>query len=113
MSRPSLSETMSEKEFYKPRQNPEQLSSKKQIIYEIEKLLMEDKNLKIDFIDNRSRHNRNISNIDLYKILKAVCMEMNVRPRIVYTGGDVLDMNQAEDLVSETGKNLEDLEPSL
>ena len=114
MSRPTLSETMSDQSFYNPRENPENLESKKRILYEIEQLFdMQDKDLGLDIIESRSRHSRRIPNRDIYKILKAACIEMSVRPRIVYTGKDVLDMDTAESLINESDKNLETLEPSL
>lgn len=114
MSRPALSETMSDQDFYNPRKNPENLESKKRLLYELETLLdMQSKDLGLDVIESRSRHSRRIPNRDLYKLLKALCLELNVRPRILYTGNGVLNRDEAEKIVDDTGKSLTDLEPSL
>lgn len=113
MSRPSLSESMSTEKFYNPRKSPENLNNRKRMMYEIEKLLMKDLEFQLDYIDTRHSRTRNIGNKDIYKIYKALCKRLNVKPAFVYTKNDLINLEEAKQLVSDHDKTLEDLEPTL
>jgi len=113
-ARPTLVDSFNDNTFVDKREKPEKLSSKKRILYEIENLLdMQEKNLKLDVIDSRSRHDKRIPNRDLYKIYKCLTDTLDVRPRMVYTGRDVLDFDEAKSIVEENSEDLTELEPTL
>jgi len=113
-ARPTLVESFNDDTFVDKRENPEQLSSKKRILYEIENLLnMQEKGSKLDVIDSRSRHDKRIPNRDLYKIYKALLDQMNAQPRMVYTGRSIMNYKEAQNILQDKSKELTDLEPSL
>jgi|SRR6056297_1482886 hypothetical protein len=114
MSQPKLAETMSNQDFYAPRKNPEKLSSKKRLLYEIEQILdMEEKGLQLDVIESKSRHSRRIPNRDIYRLYKAILQEKKIQPRVIYTGKDIMSFKKAENLVKDSDKTLEALEPTI
>jgi len=116
----TLSQTIQDKysgqQFYTPEKNPDKLPNRRRILFEIEQALqISDEDLKLETVRKKgSRKGRTkIPNRDLYRIYKAILNMRKVRPSIVYTGGSIMDMSEAEELVRETDKSLTDLEPSL
>jgi len=109
----TLAESFNEREVSSKRENPETLSNRGRLIYEIEKVLhMEDKDLETQVLDDKSEVKR-IYNQDLYRIFKAICQELDIQPALIYTGNSFLDSQEAEELVSNTDKSLKELETSL
>lgn len=112
----SIQENYSGQQFYTPEENPGKLPNRRRILFEIEQALqINEDQLKLETVRKKgSRKGRTkIPNRDLYRIYKALMELRSVRPRIVYTGGSIMDMSEAEKLVEETDKSLNDLEPSL
>lgn len=102
-----------ETELHNLRENPEKLSSKKRILYEIEKLLsMQEKDLGLEDLNGTSGRTI-VSNRTLYKIYKALLQEKNVRPSMIYTGQSVLESDEVQNLVDNTEKTLDDLEVTI
>jgi len=102
-----------ETEYHNLRENPEKLSSKKRILYEIESLLnMQSKGLELEDLNGTSGRTI-VSNRTLYKIYKALLQDKNVRPSMVYTGQSVLEFSEAENLMEKTDKDLDDLEVTI
>lgn len=100
-------------ELHNLRENPEKLSSKKRILYEIEKLLqMQEKDLELEDLNGTSGRTI-VSNRTLYKIYKAILQDKNVRPSMVYTGQSVLEFDEAKNLMENTDKDLKDLEVTI
>lgn len=111
-SRPTIQETL-QNNVQNLRENPEDLSSKKRLLYEIEQILaMPDKGLKLETLSKTSGR-VTISNRALYKIFKALCQEKQVEPSLVYTGNSYIEKTEAEKLVRETEKTFEDLELTI
>jgi len=111
-SRPSISDTL-DGEIENLRENPENLSSKKRILYEIEKMLnMQEKNLEIKAL-NRTSGRTVITNRMLYKIVKALCSEKNIEPRVIYTGNGIIEKEKAEKLAEGHEKEMKDFELTL
>lgn len=112
----SIQENYNGQQFYTPEENPEKLPNRRRIIFEIEQALqISEEQLKLETVRKKgSRKGRTkIPNRDLYRIYKAILNMRSIRPKIVYTGGSIMDMSEAEELVRETEKSLKDLEPSL
>jgi len=111
-SRPAIEQTL-QNNVQNLRENPENLSSKKRLLYEIEQLLqMPSKDLELEAL-NQTSGRVTISNRALYKIFKALCQEKQVEPSLVYTGNSYIEKTEAEKLVRETEKTFEDLELTI
>jgi len=92
------------------RDNVKNLSAKGRILFEMEDLLdLEDQDLMLDYINYKTEHSRRVPNRDLYKIYKGVCELLGVKPRIVYTGNNVLEFEEFESM----DLSLSEAEPSL
>lgn len=112
-SRPTITETLQNGESHALRESPENLSSRKRILYEIENLLsMEKRGLELEAL-NKTSGRANVTNRALYKIYKALQKELQVQPAFVYTGNNVIPVERARVMAEEHGKNLEDLELTL
>lgn len=119
-TKPTLSQTLNSEytssQFYNPKKHPEKLPNRKRLLYEIEKILeIEKEELKIESVrkKNTKSGRTTIPNRDIYRIYKAILNMRNVRPQIVYTGGSIMDISEAQELLCETGKDLSELEPTL
>lgn len=92
------------------RSKPEEMSSKKRMLYELETILdMSEKDMEMNIVDCKRDHQRRTPNRDLYKLYKAACQELGVKPRIVYTGKSMVEYDDFKDM--EEG--LDELEPAL
>jgi len=112
-SRPTITETLQNGESHALRESPENLSSRKRILYEIENLLsMEEHGLELEAL-NKTSGRVSVTNRALYKIYKALQKELQVQPAFVYTGNNVIPVEQARVMAREHGKNLEELELTL
>jgi hypothetical protein len=111
-SRPAIQESL-QNNGVAMRENPETLTSKKRVLYEIENLLnMQEKDLGLEALNSTSGR-VTVSTRALYKMYKALLDERSVRPRMVFTGKSVLEFEQAEKLAEEHGKDLSDLEVTI
>lgn len=115
MTPPSLTETFNQEIAKKKRENPEKMSGKDRILYEIEKILgMKEKDLELDELNKRQKDDHGkVTNQDLYKILKAASMETGKQPVIIYTGNNCLQISEAEEIVENTDRSINDLEVSV
>lgn len=94
------------------RENPEEASSIRHLLIELEKVLnMEEKGMKLSCINSRGQVQ--VSNRAVYKIYKAVLMEKNVEPNIIYTGRSTKNIEDVKEIVENTDKEVEDLEVTI
>lgn len=109
----TLAEAFQDREQSSKRENPENLSNRGRLIYEIEKVLhMENKDLQTQVLTDKSEVKR-IYNQDLYRIFRAICQELSVEPRLIYTGNSFLETGEAKEIVENTEKTIEDLETDI
>lgn len=112
-SRPTITETLQNGEAHALRESPENLSSRKRILYEIENLLsMEEHGLELEAL-NKTSGRVSVTNRALYKMYKALQKELQVQPAFVYTGNNVIPVERARVMAEEHGKNIEELELTL
>lgn len=112
-SRPTITETLQNGESHTLRESPENLSSRKRILYEIENLLnMQQYGLELEAL-NKTSGRVSVTNRALYKMYKALQKELQVQPVFVYTGNNVIPVERARVMAEEHGKNLEELELTL
>jgi len=85
-------------------------SSRRKILSEIEQILeMEEKDLGFG-VKTKTDCRLNISNRILYKILKALQQEKGLKPSIIYTGNNIVERKELEEMEE---KRLEDVELTL
>jgi len=85
-------------------------TSRKKILTEIEKALeMREKGLGFG-LETKKDTRLNVSNRILYKILKALRQEKDVEPHIVYTGNNIVERRELEEMEE---KRLDDVELTL
>lgn len=86
------------------------MSNRQRILYEIEKVLeITEERLKLETVRKKGSGKRRVPNRDIYRILKAVNQCRNTKPQIVYTGGEILKREEAEEMEEE----IPQLEPSM
>jgi len=85
-------------------------TNRKKILGEIEQVLeMREKGLGFG-LETKKDTRLNVSNRILYKILKALQQEKDVEPHIVYTGNNIVERRELEEMEE---KRLEDVELTL
>lgn len=94
-------------------EKPEQMSSKKRILYELENVLdLKDKELELEAL-NKTTGRITVSTRCLYKIYKGILEEKDLQPSCVYTGCSIMEKETVDKLTEAKNKELEDYEVTI